>query len=171
MICKECGAFFIRFPCPSCGQTESSLFEDEEIALIKKIRSAVLGQEVEPEDHLVKPSELQGRTVYQKSREQKPEDQSLLKPSQLNPDNLIDPADPFDQEEETLVKPSKLHGGSAVNPKFRIESRQDGALRSNFSIQQAHRPKQRENETDQEYKARVKETLEEVMHLLGKLIE
>lgn len=104
MICKNCGAFFVRYPCPSCGAKDETEIEvkglDETVIRPSELkgRSSVnpKDQEIEIEEKMVKPSELKGRSA-------------------VNPDLVIE------EDPDRIVKPSELQGRSSVNPNYRIE--------------------------------------------------
>ncbi|MCE7735891.1 MAG: hypothetical protein GPJ54_13500 [Candidatus Heimdallarchaeota archaeon] len=180
MHCKNCRAYFVRFPCPECGQQEVELPS-------KPTESELLAITIQ-EESLQKPSELKGGSAVNPITNT-PDDPSLVKPSELNPEKLIDPNDPYNEKEnsETLMKPSELKGRSSVNlsselvrttSKVKITS-------ANLKLQpvketigdrkqtrhKLSKPQQLEGESDEEYKKRVRNTLLEVMMLLEKLID
>lgn len=180
MHCKNCRAYFVRFPCPECGQQEI------EIA-VKPTESELLAITIQ-EESLQKPSELKGGSAVNPIAST-PEDPSLLKPSELNPEKLIDPTDPYNEKDksETLMKPSELQGRSSVSLNSeRVRTTIKVKITSaNLNLQpiketisdrkqtkpNISKPQQLEGESDDEYKKRVRNTLLEVMTLLEKLID
>lgn len=183
MHCKNCGAYFVRYPCTECGQKEVGIpVEPTENELI-----AVLIQE----ESLQKPSELKGGSATNPV-EFIPQDPSLLKPSEFrsnHPDKLIDPTDPYNENDksEALLKPSELQGRSAINSqletvrttsKVKITSAnlnlqpiKETASEVKQNRKNIAKPQRLEGETDEAYKRRVRDTLLEVMTLLEKLID
>ncbi|MHA2248921.1 MAG: hypothetical protein ACXAD7_01100 [Candidatus Kariarchaeaceae archaeon] len=200
MICKDCGQFFVRQPCPSCGTREKKdlSHEDAEESLRKpsEMRKEPMPgelQEEEGEEKLLRPSQMKTQVLSQE--EEIDPDERLVKPSQLVKEAELDEED--EREEERLIRPSQLRGGSAVNPNFEKtisdDSSQQVLLKETSTKQltkQELRPIDKQvrtihydvktdinsnlktkGETDEEYKTRVRETLEDVMALLEKLIE
>lgn len=167
MICKECNAFFVRYPCPSCGHEKTSdiLLTDSNSSRDQFTQTKSL----EKVERLVRPSELRART--EKELKLRNEQDRLIKPSQLNPDTVIDPNDRLKEDDvESLVKPSSLHGGSSVNPRFSVTS--PVKLKTQLPKEMPTiKVARRSGENDKEYKQRVRETLLEVMSLLEKLME
>lgn len=179
MICRNCGAYFIRFPCPSCKLTEQ---EDREIRLSheKEVRVEI------HEEPLLKPSELKGNSAVTKLKEVEEIPENLVKPSEMSADKLVSAEDFLEDGEEKLVRPSQLRGGSSIGqnqpkketPKVVItQARQnltpirETPTSSVLKKGELAKPVRREGETDEEYRNRVRDTLMEVMSLLEKLVE
>lgn len=181
MICRNCGAYFIRYPCPTCGLTEK-----EDVEMRMEAETAV---QVEiHEEPLLKPSELRGNSAITKLKEVKEVQEILVKPSEMSLDKLVTSEDFRDVGEEKLVKPSELRGGSAVNPKILPKQvtpkvvithanqnltpmRESPSKIGQLNNTKLGKPVRRQGETEEEYKIRVRDTLLEVMTLLEKLVE
>jgi hypothetical protein len=161
LICKNCGQFFVRYPCPACGEIEK-----EEM------------QKIADEETLRKPSEM--IKEIEPIQPVSDEDEALVRPSQIIQKEIEEEEE--ERDDEHLVKPSSLKGGSAVNPQF--DSAQQQVLLEQKSIQKKVQQIQTDaasisinshlksdDESEEEYKMRVRETLLEVMNLLEKLIE
>jgi hypothetical protein len=121
------------------------------------------------------------------------EDEALVRPSQIIQKEIEEEDE--EVEDESLVKPSSLKGGSAVNPKFDSAQQQvllEQKSKTKTSLEsQKITPLQKkvqqiqkdtvsvsinshlksDDESEEEYKLRVRDTLLEVMSLLEKLIE
>lgn len=176
MICRNCGAFFIRYPCPSCGQKEAEILASQPMEIIFQ------------EERLIKPSELKGGSSVSKSEIIEEVEQSLLKPSQMSPGRKIDPSNPFNEERDAIIKPSQLAGSSAVNPNFKAHSTSKVTIEparhrlqpiqtkisqidNKIGNKSVKPPARLDGETEEQYKLRVRDTLLEVMSLLEKLME
>ncbi|MDH5646958.1 MAG: hypothetical protein OEZ01_13170 [Candidatus Heimdallarchaeota archaeon] len=141
MICKSCRATFVRFPCPSCGANEEIKVEEG------------------LDESMVRPSELKGGSA-------------------VNPNfsaELDVDIESVDGVKQVLVTPS-----SKTTEKPSFKDRYDQISRDqefkNEVIEVKNKVATTEtskavNESDDEYKKRVSETLQEVMFLLEKLIE
>jgi hypothetical protein len=174
LICKNCGQFFVRYPCPACGE-----IEEEEM------------QKIADEETLRKPSEM--IKEVEPIQPVSDEDEALVRPSQIIQKEIEEEEE--ERDDEHLVKPSSLKGGSAVNPKFdsaqqQVLLEQKSKTKTSLRTQKVtpiHKKVQQiqtdaasisinshlksDDESEEEYKMRVRDTLLEVMNLLEKLIE
>lgn len=144
MLCKECGTPYVRAPCPNCGFDGSKPTKIE----IKE----------EPEESLRKPSEVLKPPVE--------EGEPLRRPSEVHrqQDN---------RTEDSLRRPSEVLGTDVAH-----NVRTDPSFESNIKSvserireREEHFAKKTNEDEMLEYKEKVKDTLQEVVTLLEKLLE
>ena len=196
MICKNCSTFYVRDPCPNCGynslrrsekdtESEKGLNESVKPSQIRE-RESKSGSQLlmqKDDDQLVKPSQRfkeeqendEDLPSFARFNREQQNKQSSLPQSKVNQEREKDrsPSKTKQTDEDKLIKPSdriRQDIGEDEIPSFQRYQRDSEVDVSNLS--KLNRPDQKEKlKNDAEYRSKVKETLEEVMGLLEKLID
>ncbi len=194
MQCPQCGASIVRFPCPVCEYDNKNLdnkddkIEENHERLVKPsdlLRSKknisdderllkpseILKEKevIKPPEQMIKPSELKGSSAVNPNF--KVDETGKLLPSENVPIGSIKHKEVKNKKPDELVKPSELRGLSP-HQKEKISSRKQMQIVHKSMKKNGKKiMEQKPEESNEEYKERVRNTLMEVIGLLEKLVE
>ena len=182
LICKSCGAFFVRYPCPSCGETREETPPSEEfLRKPSDIRRESFDKpevKQETKNHIILPE----KPSKDNKKEERSEDESLVKPSLLKGRSSVNPN--FDPEKPSVSSSIQAKQQLLLQKKPKTRKKEETVkksdlrpiqqqvlkLRNSVEMREINPNLKSKGETDEAYRRRVRETLQEVMSLLEKLI-
>lgn len=203
MICQNCKTYYVRAPCPSCGDDPRKKTDNEETQKLSpsQIRQRESGVELDAgnqvlvqkteEERLVKPSE--------RFKQEREENEDLPSFQRIEKDDggerLVKPSERIKQDEDqddenipsfkkfertkeetsssftTPTKVSKVEKEEDVPSFKQFETQEEKSLSDLDKISADMKDQHGKLKNDGVYRSKVKETLEEVMGLLERLIE